>query len=104
MSERPQGRIAAFVADRGVSWLIELIVLAVIAYFTIAETRKTAKQTRAMLDKYDKAISQYVSQKTESIDSTVTATVDATKKKMSSITTEDVKSFINDLKTEKTEE
>jgi len=104
MNEPSKGGIAAFVADRWVSWLIELAVLGVIAYFTIAETRKTAEQTREMITKYDKAISLYASQKTEAIDATVSSAIDTTKKKVSSITTDDVKGFIDKLKAPEAEE
>ena len=96
--------VAHFVAERWVSWLIELTVLAIVAYFTISETRKTAEQTRMMLAKYDAAISQYAAEKAEAVDSTAAAAIDAVQEKAGSITKEDVIRLLEALKEEKKKE
>jgi hypothetical protein len=77
------------------------MVLGAIAYFTIAETRKTAEQTREMLARYDKVISRYAYEKTQATDSTVSGAVESTRETAASITAEDVQKFINDLKNQR---
>lgn len=104
MSENARSKTTTFIADRWVSWLIELLVLGVIAFFTIAETRKTAEQTRAMLSKYDAAISEYAAQKTEAIDSAAASIIERTKQKAGSISRDDVKSFMDEMKRAEPEE
>jgi len=104
MSENARSKTATFIADRWVSWLIELLVLGVIAFFTIAETRKTAEQTRAMLSKYDATISEYAAQKTEAMDSAAAAIIERTKEKAGAMTKEDVKSLIDQMKRAKPED
>lgn len=58
-----------FIAEHWVSWMIELLMLGMVAFFTIAEARETAEQTRAMLSKYDAAISKFAVERTQSLDS-----------------------------------
>ena len=93
--------VRQFIADRWVSWLMELVILLVIAYFTISETRKTAEQTRAMLQKYDAAISAYAAQRAEAVDSAVTAAYEAARTKAGSISRDDVMHALEALKAEK---
>lgn len=86
--------IAKFIAERWVSWLMELAVLSVVAYFTISETHKTAEQTREMLAKYDAAISQYAAQKTEAVDSAVSQAYEAAREKAKSISPDNVRNLL----------
>lgn len=45
MNEESGSKIKAFIINHWVSWVIEIAILGVVAYFTIAETRKTAEKT-----------------------------------------------------------
>ena len=91
-------RVKEFIANHWVSWLIEIAILSTIAFFTIAETRKTAEQTRQMLAKYDAAITRYVTEKSQIVDESVKTGVDSAKEKIHELKPEDVKNFINSLK------
>jgi len=68
MSEKKQNAVVAFIANHWVSWVIELLILGVVAYFTIAETRKTGEQTRQMMESYNQAISTYFDERTQKMD------------------------------------
>ena len=100
MSEENSSKVLSYIANHWVSWLIEITILCIVAYFTISETRKTAEQTRQMLAKYDAAISQYASEKTKALDSAVGSGLDSAKEKAKNIKTDDVKNFINSFKKE----
>lgn len=86
--------VVKFIADRWVSWVLELTVLSVIAFYTISETRKTAEQTREMLTRYDAAISQFAAEKSGAVDEAVSEAYSAAKDKAKSITLNDVKSLL----------
>ncbi len=92
-------KIAQFIIDHWVSWLIEIVFMAMIAFYTIQitveEARKTGEQTREMIAQWDARISKYASDKTKAIDKTVSSSVNSVK----SVTTDDVKGFLNKLKT-----
>ena len=60
-------KIKQFIADKWVSWVIEISIMSIVAFFIISETRATAEQTRAMLAKYDKAISKFASEKSVTV-------------------------------------
>lgn len=83
-----------FIINHWVSWLIEILILSAVAYFTISETRKTAEQTRAMLAKYDAAISQYAADKSKVIDQSVKSGFDSAKEKAKKVTVDDIKSLL----------
>ena len=104
-------KILEYIADHWVSWLIETAVLSVIAFFTIQEMRETqhlaqaqhdeaAKlnyQTRRMLEKYDEAVTLYVSQKSKAVDETVSKAVNATSSNLKNLT-EETKSTYSEAK------
>lgn len=94
--------VANYIADHWVSWLLELSVLGVMAYFTIAETRKTAEQTRAMLAKYDAAISVYAREKSDAVDAAASAAMEQVKHKADCVTKENVIEVLQSLKKSKT--
>lgn len=100
MSESPKNKVVEFIVNHWVSWVIELSILGVVAFFTIAETRKTAEQTRAMLEKYDAAISQYAKEKTAAVDDVAAGAVEAAKEKAKSVNLDDVKGIIKSFKSE----
>lgn len=89
-----------FVADRWVSWAMELTVLCVVAFFTIYEARKTNEQTREMLARYDAAITRYATDKTQALDSAVATGIQAAKEKARSVTVEDFKRLGDALRDE----
>ena len=95
--------VGKFVTERWVSWTIELAVLSIVAYFTISETRKTAEQTRAMLEKYDAAISAYAEEKTQTVDAAVVSAYEAARAKAGSVTREDLIKALEALKSEEKE-
>ncbi len=98
MSDRSESKIRDYILDRWVSWLLELTVLGVVAYFAIAETRKTSEQTRAMLAKYDAAISKFAAEKSEAVDEAIGSGFESAKEKAKSIKVEDIKGMINSFK------
>jgi hypothetical protein len=100
MSEEPKNKIVEFIVNHWVSWVIEIAILGVIAYFTIAETRKTAEQTRAMLAKYDAAVSQYAKEKSQALDEAAVGAVESAKEKAKSVKIEDVKGLIKSFKSD----
>ena len=93
MSKDIVQKVGDFVSDRWVSWVIEITILGVIAFFTITETRKTAEQTREMLARYDAALSQYTSQTAERIDASAESATGALKEKFNSLSKEDILEF-----------
>jgi hypothetical protein len=95
--------ISEFIADRWVSWLMELAVLLIVAYFAISETRKTAEQTREMLKRYDTAISAFAAERTKAVDSAAASAYDAARSKAKSISREDLIEALKALKADKTE-
>lgn len=95
-----ENTVAKFIADRWVSWLMEFTVLLVIAYFTISETRKTQEHTREMLSKYDAVISQYASEKSKALDQAMSSGAKSIKQKAESLSIEDVKSMLKEIKNE----
>ncbi len=90
--------VTNFVAERWVSWLLELSVLGGVAYFAIAETHKTAEQTRVLLAKYDAAISAYAKDKTEAVDAATTAAVEQIKHKADGMTKQNVIDVLSAMK------
>ena len=86
--------VMKFIADRWVSWVLELCVLSVIAFYTISETRQTAEQTREMLAKYDAAISQFAAEKSVAVDEAVSDAYSAAKDKAKSMSLSDVKNLL----------
>lgn len=66
-------KVIDYVIAHWVSWVIEIIVIGIVGYFTISEVRKTNELTRTMLIKYDQAVSQYASDKTKVIDENAAA-------------------------------
>ncbi len=99
MSSNPDSGISDFVADRWVSWVMELVVLSLIAYFTISENRKTAEQTREMLARYDAAVSAYAARTAEAVDQTVSSAVSSSREAARTVTKEDLKEMLEALKT-----
>ncbi len=89
---------AKFISERWVSWVMELAVLSIVAYFAISETRKTAEQTRQMLTRYDAAISQFAAQKSEVVDSAVADAYSSAKENAKSISIDDVKNLLDSSK------
>lgn len=83
-------KVKDFVKAHIVSWIIEIVILSVIAFYTISETQKTAQQTRDIMTKYDAAISQYFSDKTKVIDNVAKEGYTATKDKLKNVDVEDV--------------
>lgn len=85
--------IKTFAADRWVSWVIEIVFLAVIAGFTcreiqktadryleaaeaieasvVDETRKTAEMTRALMAKYGDAVSSFASEQSDGLEAAI---------------------------------
>lgn len=73
-----ESKIKTFIAERIVSWTLELAVLVVVGFIAISETRKTAEETRAvlhqtqaMLVRYDKAVSAFASGKAGQLDGAI---------------------------------
>ncbi|MEX0289753.1 MAG: hypothetical protein AB3N63_03550 [Puniceicoccaceae bacterium] len=93
MNKEVTKRVVEFVSDRWVSWLIEILILGTIAFFTISETRRTAEQTREMLARYDAAISGYTAQKAQKIDESAGNATEALKEKLKNLSKEDIKEF-----------
>ncbi len=91
-------KVKEFITNHWVSWIIEIVILSTIAFFAIAETRKTAEQTRQMLAKYDAAITRYATEKSQAVDQSVKSGVDSAKGKIEELKPEDVKNFINSFK------
>ncbi len=99
-SSNTRRTVAEFIANHWVSWMIELLILGIVAYFTISETRKTAEQTREMLAKYDAAISQYAKDKTQILDNAAHQAIEAAKEKAGGVKLEDVKGLIKSHQSE----
>ena len=85
--------IKSYIADRWVSWILEIVVLSVIAFFTVAETQKTNELTREIMTKYDQKFSEYVAARSEKLDF-VSSEV---KGKVESVTLDDVKSVLSEM-------
>jgi len=56
-------KVKAFVAKNIASWIIEIVILGIVATVTISEVRKTNVQTRQMLT----AISEFAGERKEAI-------------------------------------
>ena len=97
-NETIAARIKLFIINHWVSCLIELIILGVVASFTIYETHKTAEQTREMLARYDAAITQFAKDRTQIVDKTVSDNYHATKEKVTKMKMDDVKKFFKKYK------
>ena len=93
MSKDIVQKVVDFVSDRWISWVIEITILGVIAYFTITETRKTSEQTRDMLARYDAALSQYTAQTAQRIDASAESATEALKEKFNNLSKEDLLEF-----------
>jgi len=68
-------RVKEYIGRHIVSWVIEIAILGIIATVTIAETVKTARQTRAVLAQTQvmlKSISEFSSMQAETVGSTIT--------------------------------
>ena len=98
MSSESTSSMSDFIADRWVSWMLELLVLGLIAYFTISENRKTAEQTREMLARYDAAVSAYAARTTQAVDQTVSDAVASSKEAAKTITKKDVEELLKSMK------
>jgi hypothetical protein len=59
--------VGSFIKNNVVSWVIELVVLSVMASFTISEIRRNGEETRALLQKYDKALSSFAANNAENV-------------------------------------
>ena len=97
-------RVWGFIASHWVSWVIEIVILSTIAYFTISETRKTAEQTREMLAKYDAAITKYATEKTAAIDDAFAEGKEAVKEKASKLSVDGAKAWLSNLRSGDDEE
>ncbi len=75
--------VRAFISVHIVSWLIEILILGSIGFYSLSEvkrtaeiarqeTRETAQLTRSILSRFDDRISTYAAQKTEAADKTAT--------------------------------
>ena len=95
MSNNLVQKIGEFIYDRWVSWIIEILILGIIAFYTISETRRTSEQTREMLAKYDAAISQYTAQKAQEIDESAGTVTDAIKETLNNLSKEDIKELLS---------
>ena len=91
-------KVLSYLANHAVSWTLELLVLGVVAWYTISETRKTAQQTREMLTKYDAVISAYAKEKSEVVDHAASAAVAKIKQKADGMTKETVIDVLQSLK------
>lgn len=89
--------IGKFIADRCVSWVIELIILGVIAFFTISEVQKTNEQTREMLARYDAAITKYATEKSAVIDNAASAAAETIKGKSEAVNMDNAKTLIREF-------
>lgn len=61
------------IANNWVSWVLEIIVMSVIAFYTISENQKTQERTRLMIDNFEKSISAYASDKSKALDDAASA-------------------------------
>lgn len=103
--EENGNKITNFVAQHWVSWIIEIVILSIIAYFTIAETRKTAEQTREMIGRFEASISKYASEKTEALDSAAAESYESLKAKTKELdlNVEGVKGLLGKFKKEQSD-
>ncbi len=92
--------VVNFIAQHWVSWVIEIVIMAIIAYVTIAETRKTAEQTREMLARFEASVAKYASEKSESIDTATANSFDAIKASAKKIDEAMLRSLLNQLQKE----
>ena len=70
-----------FIADHIVSWILEVIMVSVIGFFSIQEIRKTGEETREIIHKYDKAISSTAVDAKKEITNRIKIRLDGIKKK-----------------------
>ena len=61
-------KIVDVIANNWVSWMLELIVLSVIAFYTINENKKTQEHTRQMITNFETKITAYASDKAKALD------------------------------------
>lgn len=92
--------VVNFIAQHWISWLIEIVIMAVIAYATIAETRKTAEQTRQMLARFEASVAKYASEKSEVIDQAAAESFDAAKASTKKIDAATLRNLLDQLKRE----
>lgn len=98
MPNAGSSKVLSYLANHAVSWTLELLVLGVVAWYSISETRKTAQQTREMLAKYDAVISTYAKEKSEVVDQAASAAVAQIKQKADGVTKENVIDVLQSLK------
>ncbi len=60
--------VKEFVAEKAASWVIEIVILAIVATVTISEVRKTNEQTREMLTAVSSFAAQYQGQAGEAVE------------------------------------
>jgi len=89
--------MSKFIAERWVSWLMELGVLLLIAWFAISENHKTQEQTRDMLRKYDAAVASFVSERVAATDEKAAEEMEALKRKLRSLDKEAARELIREL-------
>lgn len=56
-------KVVDFIVSNWVSWVIEIVILSVVAFVTISEVKKTNEQTREMLT----AIQQFAGERKEAV-------------------------------------
>ena len=88
-------RVKQFIVNHWVSWLIEIIILGVIAGYAIHETRKTAELTREIMRKYDAAVTQFVVEKRQVVGDAVSKSVEVTKESVERAKTVSVENVKN---------
>ena len=92
--------VVTFIVNHWVSWVIEIAILSVVAYITIAETRKTAEQTRDMLARFEASVAKYASEKSQKIDAATASGFEATKAKTKAVEEALLKGLLNKLEEE----
>lgn len=60
--------VKEFVANNIASWIIEIVILSLVAFITIGEVRKTNEQTREMLTAISEFAAQYQGQAGEAVE------------------------------------
>ena len=72
-----ESRFKEIVLNNWVAWVIEALLLGVVSAYTIYETRKTAEQTRDMLQRFESSVSNFAQKKSSNIDSAVDSTTES---------------------------
>ena len=60
-------KVKEFVIANVASWIIEIVILSIVAFITIGEVRKTNEQTREMLTAVSQFAAQYQGQAGEAV-------------------------------------